>query len=558
MHTEYRVPALRELRDQQVRFVPREKKLEQVLAAEKLLAEIAPDRIYTYEYVCFRITRYRPEAHQNVTFDGRDAKHDLLLFVEDLSDAADVAADAAGERVITIDELAQRFNVSTKTVSRWRRLGLISRRFVVGGRKRVGFLESSVDRFVALNSEMVRRGAQFSQISPDERSAILHRARRLVQAGGSPAEVVRRIARKSGRSPETVRYLLKQFDMAFGDFPLLPDSQRPLDPNVKRTIFFQFHQGESAISLSKRFGRTRTSIYRILGEMRARQLHDLPLDYISSDEFPRAMRAPKRERKILGPMPPEGEPAKKSRVPSGLPPYLASLYDVPLLSRAQEAHLFRKMNYLKFKASKLRDELEPSQPKSSAMDEIESLCQEAVAAKNQIIRANLRLVVSIAKRHVGPAENFFELVSDGNVSLMRAAEKFDFSRGYKFSTYASWAIMKNYARTIPDEHRYRDRFRTSQAESFTSTEDDRSNLFEQELSQSRRHWQVEKILGQLDEREQKIIAWRFGLGDAQESLTLQEVGEKVGVTKERIRQLEARALSKLRKAAEEERIDFPG
>ena len=107
------------------------------------------------------------------------------------------------------------------------------------------------------------------------------------------------------------------------------------------------------------------------------------------------------------------------------------------------------------------------------MDEIEALCQDAVATKNQIIRANLRLVVSIAKRHVGPAENFFELVSDGNVSLMRAAEKFDFSRGNKFSTYATWAIMKNYARTIPDEHRYRDRFRTSQAEDFTSTEDDR-------------------------------------------------------------------------------------
>ena len=68
---------------------------------------------------------------------------------------------------------------------------------------------------------------------------------------------------------------------------------------------------------------------------------------------------------------------------------------------------------------------------------------------------------------------------------------------------------------------------------------------------------MEKILGQLDEREQKIIAWRFGLGDGQESRTLQEVGAELGVTKERIRQLEARALNKLRKAAEEEKIDFP-
>ena len=216
------------------------------------------------------------------------------------------------------------------------------------------------------------------------------------------------------------------------------------------------------------------------------------------------------------------------------------------------------MNFLKYKATKLREKLDAGQPKSSVMDQIEELYEEAVATKNQIIRANLRLVVSIAKRHVGPVENFFELVSDGNMSLMRAVEKFDYARGFKFSTYASWAIMKNFARTIPDENRYRDRFRTSNAEMFTSTQDARSDQFEQESSQSQREWQVEKILGRLDEREQKIIIRRFGLQRGQEPLTLKQVGAELGVTKERIRQIEARALSKLRKAVEEEKIDFPG
>ena len=139
MHTEYRIAAMRELRDQLVRFAPREKKIEQVAAAEKLLTEIEPDRIYTYEYLCYRITRFRPEAFQDMAFSGREARHDLGLFVEDLSDAANVAADSVGERVVTIEEIAKRFNVSTKTISRWRRLGLISRRFVMDGRKRVGF-----------------------------------------------------------------------------------------------------------------------------------------------------------------------------------------------------------------------------------------------------------------------------------------------------------------------------------------------------------------------------------------------------------------------------------
>ena len=339
---------------------------------------------------------------------------------------------------------------------------------------------------------------------------------------------------------------------------IFPENHGPLQVETKRKIYQQYHRGESVDALSKRFCRTRASIYRIIAEMRTARIFELPLDYIPNDLFTRAPRWQKVERRVLGPMPESDEPLKKPRLPAGLPPYLASLYEVPLLTRVQEAHLFRKMNYLKYKAAKLREKLDPAQPKSGLMDLVEKLYDEAVATKNQIIRSNLRLVVSIAKRHVGPAENFFELVSDGNMSLMRAVEKFDFARGYKFSTYASWAIMKNFARTIPDEHRHRDRFRTSQAEMFVATEDDRSDQFEQEASQTQREAQVEKILDTLDEREQKIIIRRFGLQRGQEPLTLKQVGAELGVTKERIRQIEARALSKLRKAVEEERIEFPG
>jgi RNA polymerase primary sigma factor/RNA polymerase sigma factor len=190
------------------------------------------------------------------------------------------------------------------------------------------------------------------------------------------------------------------------------------------------------------------------------------------------------------------------------------------------------------------------------MDRIEKLYDEAVATKNQIVCANLRLVVSIAKRRVAPAENFFELVSDGNMSLIRAVERFDFARGNKFSTYASWAIMKNFARSIPDGQRHRDRFHTSHGETFAATEDSRSNQFDQETAQTRREAQVQRILAELDTREKEIVIRRFGLDRQQDPLTLKQVGAKMGVTKERIRQLESRALKKLRRAASQTRFGF--
>jgi RNA polymerase primary sigma factor len=139
MHQDYQNSVLRDLRDQQIRFAPRPKKLQQVEAAERLIAELRPEKTYTYEYICFRITGYRPEALAHTTISGADVLHDLRLFVEDLSDSADMTADNIGEQVLTVEELAKQFNVSTKTISRWRELGLVSRRLVFDGRNRVGF-----------------------------------------------------------------------------------------------------------------------------------------------------------------------------------------------------------------------------------------------------------------------------------------------------------------------------------------------------------------------------------------------------------------------------------
>ena len=553
MNTDYRISLIKELRDQQVRVAPRGKRHEQADRAESLLSELDPSKNYPYDYLFFRVTDVRPDATGYRLIKGDDAVHDLRLFVEDITDSMNLRVEEASEPVHTVEDLSKMFNVSTKTISRWRDQGLVSRRFLSDGRKRVGFLHSSVDRFVSQNKKRVQRGERFSQITDTEKDDIIDRARRIAATGANLSEVARTVGSEVNRSTETIRYTIKNFDRQYPKMAVFPDQRELLSQEDRRAMYQQHHRGVSTVILAKRYGRTRTSIVRLLNEERAARVMELVLDYIPNVEFEDASLTDQ----ILGEMPVPAEAPRKVRAPSGLPTYLASLYDVPLLNREQEYHLFRKMNFLKHTASKLRSELDVKAPLIALMDRIENLYEQSVAVKNKIVQSNLRLVVSIAKKHVDPSDDFFGLISDGNMSLIRACEKFDYSRGNKFSTYASWAIMKNFARTIPDEFRHRDRFRTSSEEIFTAHQDQRADNFTAEIDQASRTAQIQKILHTLDQREQQIIVRRFGLDHRFEPLTLKEVGEELGVTKERIRQLETRALDKLRLAAAKAHIDIP-
>lgn len=582
MNHNYQLNVLKELRDQQVRYAPREKKIIQSNRAEQLYREIDERQSYPYLQVSVAIMEFRAEMYPELLLDGKKLRSDLLLLIEDLYDSADVHVHEVDEPVLTIEAFSEQFNVSKKTISRWRKQGLISRRFFFEKKKRVGFLKSSVDFFVSNQPGRIERGEKFSQLTQEEKLLIIQAARRFSNISTSPTEVAKRIARYTGRSVETIRYTLKSFDEQNKDIALFPHRHTPFDEEIREKIYREYRQGVSINTLTSAYDRTRSSIYRIIGQTRTTRIMEFDLDYIDSPDFHEV--TPEKEAIFLGPMPTEKlpempPPAARRRYPSsqphaatvpsvprfvevpddsGLPPYLSGLYKIPLLTALHEMHLFRKMNYLKFQASRLRETCDPSHPKNPLMSKIEKLYEQVVEIKNQIISANLRLVVSIAKRHVGPYVNFFDLISDGNLSLIRAVEKFDYSRGNRFSTYATWAITRSFARTIPDEKKHRDRFHLDEGEMLEKTIDCRSDLQLQEQFQFEREQQVDRLLNELNEREQKIIVSRFGIGQTTSPLTLNEVGVEIGVTKERVRQIEARALAKLRKVAQEEHLEIPG
>ncbi|WP_417394983.1 sigma-70 family RNA polymerase sigma factor [Gimesia chilikensis] len=552
--SKYNNPAMKQLADQQVKYAPHDVKLAQMDRAEALLTEIDLEQEYQYPEICKQITTYRSEIYPDLMINGSDVMHDVRCFIEDLSESAEIDVEDVEEDVFTVQDLSKKFNISTKTVDRWRDKGLVSRRFRFNGRMRVGFLKSSVDRYLQNNKGHVARSMNFSQLSDEDREEILRRARRLARYGGCPAEISRRIARHMNRSPETIRYTLKNFDRENPELAIFPNAPEKITDQQKRDIYNSFRRGIPVDKLARRYCRTKASIYRIISEARAARLHAQTIDYMYSDEFDQAGA----EKVILGPAPEVDKSNEKVRTPPGLPPYLASLYSIPLLTREEEAYYFRKLNFLKYKAAQIQEKLDPNRPKARDMDQIEKLLDESTDVKNFLIRSNLRLVVSIAKRHIRPGGNFFEMVSDGNMSLIRAIEKFDYTKGNKFSTYASWAIMKNYARSIPAEYKVLDRFRTGNDELFFQSTDERESQYREELINQKQHAVIMSILDQLDGREKDILIYRYGLNARNEPQTLEQVGDRFGVTKERIRQLESRALKKLRRITQVERVEIPG
>ncbi len=263
------------------------------------------------------------------------------------------------------------------------------------------------------------------------------------------------------------------------------------------------------------------------------------------------------DKKILR-EPAEGsESSRTRRAPTGADAYLARLYEVPLLSQEQETHLFRKMNYLKFRADRLRRKLNPRTATIAQLEAIECLQAEAQVVRNQIIEANLRLVFSLAKRYanVGTAA-FDEFMGEGHITLMRAVEKFDFSRGVKFSTYATWAVVNGCNALLKKQSPTNRQSFWQPAEGVEDTvPDHRVTACEEQSVQELRH-AVGKLLLGLNTRERAIIEARFGF-DLNQSPTLKELGEGLGISKERVRQLQQRALDKLRALAEHHKVELP-
>ncbi|MEQ9409243.1 MAG: sigma-70 family RNA polymerase sigma factor [Fuerstiella sp.] len=253
------------------------------------------------------------------------------------------------------------------------------------------------------------------------------------------------------------------------------------------------------------------------------------------------------EKKIL-PLPAELDSTPPRRRVSGgidLAKYFGTTARLPLLTPDQEVFYFRRMNFLCWRAEQTLESLNPARPSLRGLRKIVSDLEAADRDRNLLAEHNLRLVIPLAHRLHLKSESVWDYISEGNAALLRAIRGFDYGRGFRFSTYATWAIVNSLQRLASRQHRDSVRFMPTEFTVFNHVEGSHESVTEQVQRTKIARETVAELLNVLDERSQRVVSMRYGLKPHDEPLTLKEVGEHLGVSKERIRQIEKTALRKM-------------
>ena len=518
----------------------------------RLIPELQQDRLYTYEYIFHRITLFAPDSNGDAVFPGRVLQRALGRLLRRLSLGTPLNAGDAGDEVLQMQAVAAQCRVTLGTVKRWGLCGLsIGRYSLANGYHAWGVRRSALELFLA---ERRRRAvAEGRRMTEEERRALLRKAQELSQQSLSPSAVARRLAEETGHSASSIcRLLRRQVRAAAGaDAKRRP---RGISGQDGEEMVRLYRGGMTVRALAQRLNRSSASVYRALHEALMRKVLSIQISYIPNPVF----AAPAAAEVCLGAQglftyPPEPTP-DMPKAPAGLPPYLAELYAIPLLSREQEKELFRKYNYIKYLAAMLQEKIRRTGYRTGMLERFEQLREATEQVRRILIRCNLRLVVSIAKRHVGPLANLLELVSEGNLCLMRAVECYDFAREARFSTYATWAISKHFARVVPEENYRLSAFITGQQERLNALGELREQPWERSEVAEHLRTIIARAAEHLTARERAIIESHYGT-DGRPARTLQEIGDFFGLTRERIRQIEARSLAKLRSFISPEAIE---
>lgn len=572
----------------QLRFTPADTLLQQAYRAERLIRVIVAEKAYPYDFICYKLTGYNSKGFAGRLIRGGELLSDLSEFIWQVSNQILVSIKRLPEQAILVDELLKQLGMDLDEFMGWRPLGLAVRSAIVDDKILPVILQPSWEWFKSCYEGMVASRNVDLIVPRYEQDSIVYSARALAYKGLSYCKIEKILERRFKRPAEVIRAVIlkvlnhergseenkkvfaidrltvdkiKRIDKIRADRAEIINTN--IDTSITNTntniinrvsksaeaynnpssgnrfkgglssedIFKLYKEGLSIDDLALLLDRPRSSIYRLIKRCKIKEwVNKRPFYYYLPD-----FDLPGSSDNIV--LPAEGIiTARRENNTLNTP-----------LSPQEEHILFKAYNYIKWRMAELIDRAKREGFSKRTLSQLDQLSDLAEKIRVVIISANWGLIVRIAKNHISYSCGIDELISEATIPLLKSIECFDFRRGNKFSTYLSWAVMRDLARytgkvgSLIQHYKLLDKDQLDRTLAYDINDGvDPEDSYKSSIL-------LLDALSMLSAREQLIIRNRFSIErDGLPPKSLSELGRELGISKERVRQIEAGALKRLK------------
>lgn len=523
--------------------------LEFIDRADKLIASIRPNALYSVAGAIHFITTGKKDTEANgQAVAGSALIHDLCRLAEYVTRRSRLSSKHLREDYYTPAQVAEELCVREKSVRDWRTEGLITLPILFSdGRRHLVVLKSVFDRFVKQNAAVIPGQQIEGNFNDEQRLKIVGRAWEIVTLDKSVSlyRAAAKIAGEMNLEPKAVRAALR-----------LANSKLPAeaklfseyaDDNISernREIINLSTEGASRREIARMFQCSAVDVGAVLRKGWVLTCKAEVVKFIDSELFD----DPEEVKKLLR------APAPDAQGNSANPGHVQSTGgyvlhgNTSVLSTEDERMLSRKHNYLKGKFIRELGEVDPELVTSSEQKRLRRMYCDSFEPRSEFINRNIPLGISVARleeRKGRTRLNFDELMSECHFGLLRAADGFDASRGFKFSTYGVNSLRRNLQRALAKDSKIAQRY-SDESEVIIALAEDRRSDANGNLDSAGIMEMLHSALSELEPRERYVLEHRYGISNGGIGQTLDEIGEHFGVTKERVRQIQVRAERKLK------------
>ncbi|QDU33675.1 Helix-turn-helix domain of resolvase [Poriferisphaera corsica] len=435
--------------NRQLLYAPAKQRKLQYQRAEKLHDQIVDEQYYPLDFVVYRLTDSRVGHDDEVLLIGEAIKPDLRLMIDAITRSLELDGNEDTKPVVLISDLADRFNVSTKTVMRWRKEGLRWRqvRLTKGKKRQIVFTEKAIENFQKQNKNRIHHAAHFQRHDEQIHMQVIELAKshRLSNPDLSFNRIAVHVSRELDLANETVRQIIRKHDDKAEKNAVFITKDKGIKAKEKQRIMRMHVWGIKTQKIANRYNRSLSTIYRIINEVKYRLISDINIDYLMLNVFDRDDAETVIRRQSIEEIVSQLNQGKVTRLdwPS-LPNDLLVFLEQPRISDQIIRSLFVRYNYVKFKANHVRSQIDANNPRAYELKEFDQYLHEGIQIHSLLMRYFQSYIGSTVKLHLpdyqeAPLWLIVRLLLCASACLSDTLRSYNPSRSSRFST-----LLKNY------------------------------------------------------------------------------------------------------------------